>query len=50
MNAFFAAEMLAGETMVQVPDTSAEVMSVQAFKRELSRGSAFRNCVQRYRH
>src|SRR4051812_22337888 len=48
MNAYFGAEMLAGETMVQVPDTSAEVMSIEAFKRELSRRTAFHDCVQRY--
>jgi hypothetical protein len=39
---FFGAEMLVVETMVQVPDISAEVMSVQAFKRDLSRGGASR--------
>ena len=34
--------MLVVETMVQVPDISAEVMSVQAFKRDLSLGGASR--------
>ncbi len=48
INAFFGGAMLSGETMLQVPDTSAEVMSVQIFKREIARGGAFHECVHRY--
>ena len=32
MNAFFGGGMLAGETMIQVPDTSAEAMGTDAFQ------------------
>ena len=32
INAFFGGAMLSGETMMQVPDTNAEVMSAAAFK------------------
>ncbi len=31
MNAFFGSALMSGESMMQVPDTNAEVMSVQAF-------------------
>ena len=48
MEAFFGAEMASGETMVQVPDTSAEFMPVAAFKVELERHGKFFECVQRY--
>ena len=48
INAFFGGAMLSGETMMQVPDTSAEVMSVAAFNRELERGGPFHECVHRY--
>jgi len=48
INAFFGGSMLSGETMMQVPDTSAEVLSVDAFQRELARGGAFHECVHRY--
>ena len=48
INAFFGGSMLSGETMMQVPDTSAEVMSVAAFNRELERGGPFHECVHRY--
>jgi CheY-like chemotaxis protein len=40
--------MLSGETMLQVPDTNAEVMSAQMFKREVQRGGPFHECVHRY--
>ena len=36
INAFFGGSMLSGETMLQVPDTNAEVMSVETFRSELS--------------
>jgi CRP-like cAMP-binding protein len=48
INAFFGGDMLSGETMMQVPDTSAEVLSIDAFRRELQRGGAFHECVHRY--
>ena len=48
INAFFGGAMLSGETMLQVPGTDAEVMSVETFKRELARGGAFHDCVHRY--
>jgi hypothetical protein len=48
INAFFGGAMLSGETTLQVPDTSAEVMSVEIFKREPARGSPFHECVHRY--
>ena len=40
--------MLSGETMMQVPDTDAEVLSAAAFNRELERGGPFHKCVHRY--
>ena len=46
--AFFGGAMLSGETMMQVPDTNAEVMSTAAFTRELARGGPFHECVHRY--
>jgi CRP-like cAMP-binding protein len=48
INAFFGGAMLSGETMMQVPDTDAEVMSADVFKRELARGGPFHECVHRY--
>lgn len=37
-----------GETMMQVSDSSAEVLSVEAFQSELARRGPFLECVQRY--
>jgi hypothetical protein len=48
INAFFGGQMLSGETMLQVPDTNAEVMSVESFTRELARDGPFHECVHRY--
>ena len=48
INAFFGGAMLSGETMMQVPDTNAEVLSVVEFDRELARGGPFHECVRRY--
>ena len=48
MNALFGTEMMAGEAMVQVPDTSAEVITVDAFRHEMQRESAFSSAVRRY--
>ena len=35
INAFFGTARMSGEAMMQVPDTNAEVMSVEAFRSEL---------------
>jgi CRP-like cAMP-binding protein len=48
IGAFLGAGIMDGETMVQVPDTSVEVMTNEAFTREVDRRGAFRDCVQRY--
>jgi CRP-like cAMP-binding protein len=48
INALFGAEMASGETMLQVPDTSIEVLPVEIFRRELDRRGPFFECVQRY--
>jgi Crp-like helix-turn-helix domain len=48
INVLFGSVMLGGETMMQVPDTSIEVLSVEIFRRELARQRAFHDCVQRY--
>jgi CRP-like cAMP-binding protein len=48
MNALFGAGMVAGETMLQVPDSSVEVLPVEIFRRELERRGPFFECVQRY--
>jgi CRP-like cAMP-binding protein len=48
MNAFFGPGLMSGESMMQVPDTDAEVMSVQAFHNELARRGAFYDAVQVY--
>jgi CRP-like cAMP-binding protein len=37
-----------GETLIQVPDTSAEMLSVGEFRREIARGGAFRDLIGRY--
>jgi CRP-like cAMP-binding protein len=50
-NAFLRGDMVGAETMLQVPDvpdTSAEAMSVQAFRLELDRHGPFFDCVERY--
>lgn len=48
ISVLFGGEMMSAETMVQVPDTSAETMSAEAFTQEFARGGAFHECVQRY--
>lgn len=48
MAAFFGGGVLAGETMMQVPDTDAEVLPIGKFTEELERRGAFHDCVQRY--
>jgi CRP-like cAMP-binding protein len=50
-NAFLGLDMVGAETMLQVPDepaTIAEVLSVDAFRRELDRNGPLFDCVQRY--
>ncbi len=48
INAVLGGKMAGGETMMQVPDTSAEVMPVAVFRRELARRGPFFDAVQRY--
>jgi CRP-like cAMP-binding protein len=48
IGAFFGGDVLAGETMMQVPDTNAEVMSATAFRKEIDRKGPFHDCVVRY--
>jgi CRP-like cAMP-binding protein len=48
ISAFFGGDIMPGETMIQVPDTNAEVMTAEAFKREIHRHGALYECVQRY--
>jgi CRP-like cAMP-binding protein len=49
IEAFFAKDVLApGETMMQVPDTSAEKLSVVAFRRELARQGGLFDLIGRY--
>jgi CRP-like cAMP-binding protein len=50
-NAFLGGDMVGAETMLQVPDdpqTTAEMLTVDAFRRELDRNGPFFDCVQRY--
>jgi CRP-like cAMP-binding protein len=48
ISALFGGGNTAGETMMQVPDTSAEVLSVDIFRREMDRNGPFAESVQRY--
>ena len=48
IEALFGADTAAGETMMQVPDTNAEFLSVQVFRTELDRRGPLFECVQRY--
>jgi CRP-like cAMP-binding protein len=49
IEAFFANDAIApGETLMQVPDTSVEQLSVAAFRRETALNGAFANVVGRY--
>jgi CRP-like cAMP-binding protein len=45
-----AAAIAAGETLIQVPDTSAETMSVEDFRNAVGEPGAFRDLVGRYTH
>ena len=40
--------MVGGETMLQVPDSSAEVMTAEVFRRELDRRGPFYDSIHRY--
>jgi CRP-like cAMP-binding protein len=49
IEAFLGADAVApGETLIQVPDTNAEVMSVEDFRREVAGPGAFHEIVGRY--
>jgi len=48
INAFLGGQMVTGETMMQVPDTSAEVLPVEIFTRELDRRGALYERVLLY--
>jgi CRP-like cAMP-binding protein len=49
VEAFLSADAIApGQILIQVPDTSAEMMSVEDFRREADRPGAFRDLVGRY--
>src|SRR5947207_4391056 len=49
IEAFYGANAKAsGETIMQVPDTDAEMMSVEAFREEMERHGAFHNLIARY--
>jgi CRP-like cAMP-binding protein len=46
--AFFGGDVMPGESMVQVPDTSAERMTAASFRRELDMHGALYRAVSRY--
>jgi CRP-like cAMP-binding protein len=47
--AFFGADAVApGEALIQVPDTNAEMMSVENFRREIERRGAFHDIIGHY--
>src|SRR5215204_2785397 len=48
IEAFFGDAIMPSETMVQVPDTDAEVMTADAFRQEMNRPGPFQACVLRY--
>jgi len=49
VEAFLSADAVAlGETLMQVPDTNAEMMNVEDFRREVAQPGAFRDLVGRY--
>lgn len=48
LEAFFGEALMPTETMVQVPDLDAEVMTAEAFAREMNRGGPFQAVVLRY--
>lgn len=48
MDAFLGGEIAAGETVIQVSDTSLEVLPLESFRRAIDRRGAFFEAVQRY--
>ena len=50
VSAMFGDYASAGETMIQVPDTDAEMMPADAFRAELDQRGALFECVSRYSH
>jgi hypothetical protein len=48
MDAVFGGQTATGETMMQVPDTNAELMPLRPFRAEFERRGALFECVQRY--
>jgi CRP-like cAMP-binding protein len=50
ISALFGSYPMTGESMVQVPDTSAERMTVEALQGELDRRGALHEAVSRYSH
>jgi CRP-like cAMP-binding protein len=48
INAYFGGDLIGGETMLQVPDSTAEVMTVDAFQQEVDRRGPFNDAVRRY--
>ena len=48
ISALFGDGAMPGQAMMQVPDTDAEVLRVDIFRRELARQGPFFDCVQRY--
>ncbi len=48
IEAFFGNAMMPTESMIQVPDTDAEVMTADAFRQEMNRPGPFQDCVFRY--
>jgi len=48
ISALFGDGRVSGEAMMQVPDTSVEVLPVDVFRSELERRGPFFDCVQRY--
>jgi CRP-like cAMP-binding protein len=48
INAVFGGDLIGGETMMQVPDTSVEALPVAIFRREIGRHGPFDDCIRRY--
>jgi CRP-like cAMP-binding protein len=48
IGAFFGGDAMAGESMVQVPDTNAERLPIEAFRNELDRHGALHAAISRY--
>ena len=48
ISAFLGGQAFAGEAMMQVPDTDAEVMTAEAFTQEIDRRGVFLESVKRY--